>query len=156
VTTTVYICGPPLHHIALVDLSIQGAAVLREGQEVVEPILAQYRVPVGDGLVILVTEAGLYRTPADGRADELPRHPCGARSTDPSARRGHKKAVAQSRICTTAGCQPGIPCMGWLTRAVPRVYHNSPAPRNAWNPNTIRRSTAHPPDLGGHQQREAT
>lgn len=74
-TTTVYICGPTLHHIALADLSIQGAAVLREDQEVVEPIIAHYRVLVGDGLVILVTEAGLHVTPADGRADELPPPP---------------------------------------------------------------------------------
>lgn len=78
--TTVFVCGPELHSSALTGLTVRDGAVVWEDMaepapQPVEPIIARYRVPVGDGLIILVTEAGLYVTTADGSADGLPPPP---------------------------------------------------------------------------------
>lgn len=73
-------CTPALRHIAPADLSTQDAAVVwqaQEGDGAVELIIGRYRIPVGngDGLVLVVTEGGLYVTEADESASALPTPP---------------------------------------------------------------------------------
>ena len=65
---TIFVCGPTLQGEILTGLTVcNGAVVWEDGAEPapqpVEPILAEYRVPVGTGLSILVTEVGVYVVP---------------------------------------------------------------------------------------------
>lgn len=81
-TMTVFVCGPALRGEALTGLTVRDATVVWETPEggepppqPLEPILAQYRLPVGAGLLILVTEAGLYLVEADAVMSALPPPP---------------------------------------------------------------------------------
>jgi len=62
---TVFVCGPALQGELLTGLSMRNGAVVWEGGAEpaplpVEPILAEYRVSMGVGLIILETQVGVY------------------------------------------------------------------------------------------------
>jgi len=67
---TIFVCGPTLRGEVLTGLTVQGGAVIWEGgaepaPHPAEPIQAVHYLPVGERLVILLTEAGLYLTTVD-------------------------------------------------------------------------------------------